>query len=90
MAKQCESKRDARTLLATWLLLMALTLGSFWLARSNVSNAEATAGLLGAAVLKSLLIASIYMEMRRGPVVWAAVMSGFLLGEAGLILVILP
>jgi hypothetical protein len=46
--------------------------------------------LLGFAALKSHLIAGVFMEMRRGPLAWAAVMSGFLLAETGLILAILP
>jgi cytochrome c oxidase subunit IV len=90
VASSRETKRDARTLLVTWLLLFALTLGSFWLASSNRPGAETTAWLLGFAALKSHLIAGVFMEMRRGPLAWAAVMSGFLLAETGLILAILP
>jgi len=64
--------------------------GSFWLADSSVPNSGATAWVLGFAALKSLLITSVFVEMRHGPLAWAIVMGGFLLAEAALILAILP
>ncbi|MBW2316602.1 MAG: hypothetical protein JRH10_20760 [Deltaproteobacteria bacterium] len=53
-------------------------------------NSGATAWVLGFAALKSLLITSVFVEMRHGPLAWAIVMGGFLLAEAALILTILP
>jgi cytochrome c oxidase subunit IV len=84
------ARRDARTLLATWLALVALTLCSFSLADSSSRALGATTWVLGFAALKGLLIASVFMEMRRGPRGWAALMGGFLLAEAALIAAILP
>lgn len=85
------TKRHARALLATWFALLALTLGSFWLADPSAPRAAGTTvWLLGFALLKSHLIAGVFMEMRRGPLAWAAVMSGFLLAEAALVVAILP
>jgi len=85
-------KRHARVLLVTWLGLISLTVGSFWLADAGVGPlpiAATAGGVLGLAVLKSHLIAGVYMEMGKGPRVWAFAMSGFLLAEAALVFVIL-
>ena len=87
-----DTKREARALLITWVALIALTSGTFWLADAPAgSNSSAgTAGwLLGFAFLKSLLIASVFMEMRHGPRVWAVAMGGFLLFEAALLFAVL-
>lgn len=87
-----DTKREARVLLITWVALIALSLGSFWLADAgavSTSMAGTTGWVLGFAVLKSLLIAAVFMEMRHGPRVWAFGMSGFMLAEAALLFVIL-
>jgi hypothetical protein len=84
-----ETKREARTLTATWALLVSLTLGSFWLADPSAPISNATGWILGIATLKSHVIAGVFMEMRRGPRVWAAVMSGFLIAEVALVIMIL-
>lgn len=87
-----ETKRHARVLLVTWLGLVALTVGSFWLADAGarpIPIAATAGGVLGLAVLKSHLIAGVYMEMGRGPRLWALGMSGFLLAEAALVFAIL-
>jgi len=89
MAPGVEEKKDARVLGATWIVLVGLTLGSFWLARSSPTTGAA-AWVLGVAALKGHLIAGIFMEMRRGPRVWAAAMSLFLLAEAAVIFLVLP
>jgi heme/copper-type cytochrome/quinol oxidase subunit 4 len=90
VASPDETRRDARLLLAVWIALVGLTLGSFWLADTGEPSASgATTWVLAFATLKSHLIAGIFMEMRRGPRAWAAVMSGFLLVEAALIVAIL-
>lgn len=85
-----DTKRDARALLATWAALIALTMGSFWLADSHAVAAGATAGVLGFGVVKGLLIASVFMEMRRGPLAWLVVMWGFLIVEGLLLYVVSP
>ena len=93
MARDRKSKREARALLATWLVLVAFTLGSFWLADAGAapnSTAGTVGWVLGFAALKSNLIAVVFMEMRHGPRVWAFAMSGFLLAEAALLFAILP
>jgi heme/copper-type cytochrome/quinol oxidase subunit 4 len=91
MKSERTPKREARVLAATWVALVSLTLGSFWLSDADaVSAGQATAWLLGFAALKSHLIAGVFMDMGRGPRAWAAVMSGFLLFEVALIGVILP
>lgn len=87
-----ERRRHARTLLISWLGLVALTVGSFLLSEAGADSAvvaAAAGGVLGLAVLKSHVIAGVYMEMWRGPRLWAFVMSGFLLAEAALVLAIL-
>ena len=96
MASKDKTTHDARVLFLTWIGLVCLTLGSFWLASSSMAAATATTtaattvGLLGLAAMKGLLIVSVFMEMRHGPLVWAAAMGGFLLAEAALIVAILP
>lgn len=90
MAANGETKRDARTLFVTWVVLVSLTLGSFWLSDSSAVTASGTiVWVLGFAALKSHLIIGVFMEMRRGPLAWVAMMSGFLLAEAALIVTIL-
>lgn len=85
------TKRDERVLLATWFVLVSLTVASFWLSDGqSASSARAVVWLLGIATLKSHLIAVIFMEMRTAPVAWAVVMSGFLVAEAALVVAILP
>ena len=90
MSASSGAKREARTLTLTWVALVSLTLGSFWLADSNAPSSGATAWLLAIAVLKSHIIAGIFMEMRWAPLASAAAMSGFLLAEAALVAAILP
>jgi hypothetical protein len=85
-----EAKREARILTATWIVLVSLTVGSFWLADPSTRASGAAGWVIGFATLKSHVIAGVFMEMRRGPLVWAAVMSGFLIAEAALIIVVLP
>ncbi len=90
MAQRSETKREARVLIATWGVLVALTVGSFWLADSRTGSAIGSAvWLLGFAMLKSHLIAIVFMDLRRAPVAWALVMSGFLLFETAGVLAIL-
>lgn len=84
-------KHEARILLATWVVLVSLTLGSFWLAESSTRIPGVTAlWVLAFAALKSLAIAGVFMEMRRAPRTAAVAMSAFLLIEAALIFTILP
>ena len=90
MASNGGTARERRELGVTWLLLVSLTLGSFWVADTSTRSSGAATWVLGFATLKSHAIAGIFMEMRRGPIVWALAMSGFLLAEAALILAILP
>ena len=85
-----ETKREARTLTATWAVLISLTFGSFWLADPSASISSTAVWILGLATLKSHIIAGVFMEMRRGPLVWAVAMSGFLIAEAALIITLLP
>jgi hypothetical protein len=90
MASGGETKRDRRILIATWAVLMALTLGSLRIAEAvAVRESESTLWLLAFATLKGHLIAAIFMEMRCAPRVWAVVMSGFLIAEAALVFAIL-
>ena len=88
------NEQDARArivLYATWMLLVALTIGSSWLSESDGFTASVAIRLtLGAALVKGHLIAAIYMEMRSGPIVWAMVMSGFLIFQSILLVTILP
>lgn len=90
MGANSGAKREARTLTLTWVALVSLTLGSFWVADSSSPNSGATVWLLAIAVLKSHIIAGIFMEMRWAPRASAAAMSGFLLAEAALIVTIQP
>jgi heme/copper-type cytochrome/quinol oxidase subunit 4 len=91
VASADETKRAARALFVTWVVLVSLTLGSFWLADSSAATASRTIlWVLGFAVLKSHLITGVFMELRRGPRGWALLMSAFLFAEAALIAAILP
>jgi heme/copper-type cytochrome/quinol oxidase subunit 4 len=81
-----ETRRAARALLATWLFLIALTIGSFaWAGVGAAADSGTAAWVLGLAAVKAHLIAGTFMEMRRGPRAPAVVMSGFLLAEAAVI-----
>ena len=84
MTTQSEHRRDARLLLATWVFLLGLTAGSFWIADVNSApGAETAAVVLGIAVLKAHLVMGVFMEMREAPRVWMIAMSTFLLALTG-------
>ena len=84
-------KWDSTVLVTTWIILVALTVGSSWLSDSSEITASlATKLTLSAALLKGHLITGVFMEMRRGPLVWAIVMSGFLIVQSILLITILP
>jgi hypothetical protein len=85
-----ETKHEARNLTVTWAVLISLTLGSFWLADPSATISNSTVWIVGFATLKSHAIAAVFMEMRRGPLVWAAVMSGFLITEAAIVIMLIP
>jgi cytochrome c oxidase subunit IV len=86
-----DKKLNSTVLFATWIILVSLTIGSSWLSDSTEITASlATKLTLLAALLKGHLIAGIFMEMRRGPIVWAVVMSGFLIAQSILLITILP
>jgi cytochrome c oxidase subunit IV len=77
-------RRDARLLFATWVFLLALTAGSFWIADVDSAVGSATAAVvLGIAALKAHLIAGVFMEMLQAPRAWAIAMSVFLVSLAG-------
>jgi cytochrome c oxidase subunit IV len=79
-----DHRRDARLLFATWVFLLALTAGSFWVADVDSAAGTATASVvLGIAALKAHLIAGVFMEMLQAPRAWAIVMSVFLISLAG-------
>ena len=87
MASGSEARHDARVLLTVWAVLLALTIGSFWLADVRGAPGAATAiWVLGIATVKAHLIAGAYMEMVHAPRAWAVVMSGFLLLQAALLI----
>jgi len=91
-APEVAAQRGAgRILLFAWLVLMALTVGSYALSDSGrAPGAGATPWLLSFAALKSHLIAGIYMEMGHGPRGWLFLMSSFLIAEASLVWIVLP
>lgn len=91
MASNDDPTRDARVLLLTWVVLVSLTIGSYRLSSGMDGRIPgAAAWILGLATLKGILIASLFMEMRRGPVGWWLAMTGFLIVEATLIFAVLP
>jgi len=83
-------RRQARALWVAWIGLVSLTLGSFWLADAHTPGAATAAWVLAFAAAKGHVIAGVFMDMQRGPVVAAAAMSCFLLAEAALLFAILP
>ena len=87
MNSQPTSRRAAGVLLVIWLILMALTIGSFWFADVGGAGRAATAAfVLGIAALKGHLVAGVFMEMIHAPRAWAIVMSAFLVAQAALII----
>ena len=62
-------KWSTTILFVTWIILVSLTVASSWLSDSSgITASLATKLTLGAALLKGLLIAGVFMEMRRGPI----------------------
>ena len=83
--------RNTIVLVATWIVLVSITIASTWLPDSiGIASSVATKLTLGAALLKGHLIAGVFMEMHRGPIVWAVVMSAFLIAQSILLVAILP
>jgi hypothetical protein len=63
---------NERTITRTWLVLVAITLGSWWLAPAHsrgVASASiaVTCVVLGLAVIKARLIIRTFMEVRNAP-----------------------
>ena len=86
MTSHPQEQRHARALIVVWLVLMALTIGSFWLADVQALPSAATATwVLGIAVLKGHLVAGAFMELAHAPRVWALAMSAFLVALAALL-----
>ena len=85
MTTRSDHRRNApRLLFATWVFLLALTAGSFWIADVDSAAGSATAAVvLGIAALKAHLIAGLFMEMLQAPRAWAIAMSVFLVSLAG-------
>lgn len=80
------TRREARLLLVTWSVLVALTLGGYRLADPGAApDVQTSTWLLAFATVKGHLIAGVFMEMRHGPWIWAAVMSLFLVAESALV-----
>jgi heme/copper-type cytochrome/quinol oxidase subunit 4 len=87
MTTRSNPRRDARLLFACWIVLLALTVGSFWIADVDIAPHAATAGVvLGIAALKAHLIAGVFMEMLQAPRAWAITLSGFLIALTGLLI----
>ena len=61
----------ARTITWAWLVLVAITIGSWWLAPAHSGTAETsvpiTAAVLVLALIKSRLIIRHFMEVRTAP-----------------------
>ena len=86
MTSHPQRERQARGLLVVWLVLMALTIGSFWLADVQAAPGAATATwVLGIALLKGHLVAGAFMDLVHAPRVWALAMSGFLVALVALL-----
>ena len=84
MTTRSDHRRNARLLFATWVFLLALTAGSFWIADVGSAVGSATAAVvLGIAAMKAHLIAGVFMEMLQAPRAWAIAMSVFLVSMAG-------
>ena len=63
---------NERTITWTWLVLMAITLGSWWLAPAHArgvasASVAVTCVVLGLAVIKARLIIRNFMEVRSAP-----------------------
>jgi hypothetical protein len=97
-------KAQARVLLGCWLLLLALTAGSFWSAEGGTvlgvgegrdpmrgfeASRSAVAVVLGLAAIKAQLIAGVFMELFQAPRVWAVGMAVFIVSLASALILVL-
>jgi heme/copper-type cytochrome/quinol oxidase subunit 4 len=62
-----------------WLTLVGLTLLGYWIGQRGFSGTSALVILLGAALIKSQLVISLFMEMREAQTRWKWVPTIWLL-----------
>jgi hypothetical protein len=62
-----------------WVVMMLLTLGSYFIGESGSGGVVAMLFLLSAAVVKSVLIIRDFMELRGVSFLWRAIMYGWLI-----------
>ncbi len=71
-----------------WLALVAATLVTFWLGESGLSSRAGVTAVLvmfGLSLVKGLMVILDFMELRRAPWLWPALMIGWLVVVIGFI-----
>jgi hypothetical protein len=70
-----------------WLALVLLTLITFSIGEAGLSGPNVVLFLLAVALVKSHMVASFFMGLRRTRLLWRAIMGAYLLLVVGLIAV---
>ena len=74
-----------RTLTAIWLLLLLLTLVTFAIGEMHLAGPAVVSFVVAMTLLKSQLVASWFMGLRRAPLLFRAIMTGYLVVVAAFI-----
>ncbi len=76
-----------RALTVIWLLLVALTLMTFAVGEMQLAGPAAVSFVLAMTLLKSQLVASWFMGLRRAPILFRAIMTGYLVVVTAFIII---
>ncbi|MBT3310074.1 MAG: cytochrome C oxidase subunit IV family protein [Gammaproteobacteria bacterium] len=77
---------ETRLTFIVWFLLITLTLLGYTVGQLGMSGTGALAILLGAALIKSQLVISHFMEMKHAPSFWKWIPSAWLIVVLGAII----
>lgn len=72
---------------AVWLVLIALTIVSFYLGETGMQGKEVMLLLLAITMVKSQLVANFFMGLNRTRLLWRGIMFGYFVVVGGLIAV---
>ncbi|SCZ58166.1 cytochrome C oxidase subunit IV family protein [Thiohalomonas denitrificans] len=67
-----------RAFTVIWVLLLVLTLMTFAIGEMQLAGPAAVSFVLAMTLLKSQLVASWFMGLRRAPILFRAIMTGYL------------
>lgn len=68
-----------------WLILVALTIATFYIGEANLAGKSTMLTLLAIAMIKSQIVANYFMALRQTKVIWRIIMLAYFVIVGGLI-----